>query len=58
MHEKQQLDGYKCKVCGKQAVGYEPRFGYFYCREHEHTPPARIHEESLKYGQQNSIESI
>lgn len=42
----------KCKVCGKPATGYEARFNYWYCKEHENTPPANIYTESLKYARQ------
>ena len=49
-----QLENCKCKVCGEQAVGFEPRFNYFYCKEHSNTPPAKVYEESLKYARKSA----
>lgn len=43
------METHKCVVCGKPAIGYEPRFLYWYCKEHENTPPAYIEKEKIKY---------
>lgn len=41
------LDGEVCKGCGAPAVGWEPRFNYFYCAAHEHTSPVAISRMAL-----------
>ena len=35
-----------CIVCGVPVSKYsfEPRFGYYVCKKHEHIPPAEIHK--------------
>lgn len=32
----------ECACCHKQATGFEPRFGYYYCNEHASVAPVDI----------------
>lgn len=36
------IKGRECACCSKPAKGWEPRFAYFYCEDHEHTPPVDV----------------
>ncbi len=32
----------ECACCHEKAVGFDPRFGYYYCKTHENTPPVDV----------------
>lgn len=33
------ITGMACGACSEAAVGFEPRFLYYYCEKHKNTPP-------------------
>lgn len=50
---------YFCVVCGKPVSkeSYEPRFGYYICKEHENIPPAFIDEHIIPKTERKNYET-
>mgnify|MGYP002808617618 CR=1 FL=1 len=44
----------QCDICGKEAVDFEPRFGYWTCEEHINVPPAYRYDFKESYEKADS----